>query len=143
MRLLAPLAIALSALRRNAMRSGLTALGVIIGVAAVIAMVAIGSGARRQVEGQIASLGRNVITVFPGSFTAGGVRGGFGSASTLTPEDAAAIAREVPGVVAVSAEVRDRAQVVGSGLNWNTQVLGESPDYPYIRSWPIAATSAS
>ncbi len=125
------------ALRRNKMRSLLTMLGIIIGVGAVIAMVGIGNGARAQVEGQIASLGQNMITVFPGSFSSGGARGGWGSASTLTAEEALAIAREIPGVVAVSPEVRDRQQVMGNGLNWNTQVLGESPDYLSIRAWDL------
>jgi putative ABC transport system permease protein len=130
--------VALRALRRNKLRSVLTALGIIIGVAAVIAMVSIGNGAKSQVEAQVASLGQNVITVFPGSFSTGGMRSGWGGATSLTPEDAEAIAREVPDVLAVSAEVRDRNQVLANGLNWNTQVLGESPDYPAIRSWPLA-----
>ena len=86
MRLLSTIRVALRALRRNAMRSVLTALGIIIGVAAVIAMVGIGNGAKAQVESSIASLGQNIISVFPGNFTAGGVRGGFGTASTLTVE---------------------------------------------------------
>jgi putative ABC transport system permease protein len=126
------------ALRRNKMRSLLTMLGIIIGVGAVIAMVGIGNGARAQVEGQIASLGQNMISVFPGSFSSGGARGGWGSASTLTPEEALVIAREIPGVVAVSPEVRDRQQVMGNGLNWNTQVLGESIDYLSIRAWELS-----
>ena len=126
------------ALRRNKMRSLLTMLGIIIGVGAVIAMVGIGNGARSQVEGQIASLGQNMISVFPGSFSSGGARGGSGSASTLTPEEALAVAREIPGVVAVSPEVRDRQQIMGNGLNWNTQVLGESPDYLSIRAWELS-----
>jgi putative ABC transport system permease protein len=130
--------VAFRALRRNKMRSVLTALGIIIGVGAVIAMVSIGNGAKSQIEGQVASLGQNVITVFPGSFHTSGMRSGWGSASTLTPDDALAIAREVPGVLAVSPEVRDRQQVIANGLNWNTQVMGESPDFPIIRSWPIS-----
>ena len=120
------------------MRSILTALGIIIGVGAVIAMVSIGNGAKSQVESQVASLGQNVVTVFSGNFTAGGARGGWGSAPTLTPEDAIAIAAEVPNIAGVSPEVRDRSQILGNGLNWNTQVLGTSPDYPDIRSWPVA-----
>jgi putative ABC transport system permease protein len=138
MRLLATLIIALRAIRRNKMRSILTALGIIIGVGAVIAMVSIGNGAKEQVEGQIASLGQNVITVFPGSSSAGGMRGGWGSMSTLSPEDSTAIARDVSGVVAVSPEVRDRQQVLANGMNWNTQVLGESPEFLEIRSWQLA-----
>jgi putative ABC transport system permease protein len=138
MRVINTIKVALRALRRNKMRSILTALGIIIGVAAVIAMVSIGNGAKAQVEAQVASLGENVITVFPGSFTGGGMRGGWGSMSTLTVEDAEAIQREVSNVLGVSPEVRDRAQVLASGLNWNTQIMGESPDYPTIRSWKLA-----
>lgn len=133
--------VALRALRRNTMRSILTALGIIIGVGAVITMVSIGNGAKAQVEAQVASLGQNIITVFPGSFSQGGMRSGFGFSLTLTPEDAEAIAAEVEDVDGVSPEVRDRNQVLANGLNWNTSVMGESPDYPYIRSWPIASGS--
>jgi len=130
--------ISLRALRRNKLRSILTALGIIIGVGAVIAVFSIGNGAKAQVEAQVANLGENVITVFPGSFTAGGMRSGWGSASTLTDDEALAIGREVSNVLAVSPEVRDRAQVLANGLNWNTLVMGESPDYPIIRKWPMA-----
>ena len=138
MRLVATTIIALRALRRNKMRSVLTALGMIIGVGAVIAMVSIGNGAKSQVEASIASLGQNVVTVFPGNFTSGGARGGWGSASSLTPEDALAIQQEITGVVAVSAEVRDRQQVLANGLNWNTTIYGESPDFPGIRVWDLS-----
>jgi putative ABC transport system permease protein len=138
-RLLATFKIALRALRRNKLRTVLTMLGIIIGVAAVIAAIGIGNGAKAQVEGQIASLGQNVLTVFPGSFNTGGARGGTGSRSTLTPEDSVAIVNEIPGVVAVSCEVRDRGQVLANGLNWNTQVLGESPDYLSVRAWGLAS----
>jgi len=127
--------VALRALRRNKLRSILTALGIIIGVGAVIAMVSIGNGAKSQVEAQVASLGENVITIFPGSFTSGGMRGGWGSVSTLSLDDSDAIKREVANVYGVSPEVRDRAQVLANGLNWNTMIMGESPDYPAIRSW--------
>ena len=106
-------------------------LGIIIGVGAVIGSVSLTTGATKQVEDQVASLGENVITVFSGNFTSGGMRGGWGSAPTLTLDDARAIAR-LPNVVAVSDEVRDREQVLANGLNWNTQVMGESPDYPQI-----------
>lgn len=138
MRFRSTIIIALRALRRNKLRSILTALGIIIGVGAVIAMVSIGNGAKSQVEAQVASLGQNVVTVFSGNFTAGGARGGWGSAPTLTPDDATAIAAEVPNILGVSPEVRDRSQILGNGLNWNTQILGTSPDYPDIRSWPVA-----
>jgi putative ABC transport system permease protein len=130
--------VALRALRRNILRSILTALGIIIGIAAVIAVVSIGNGAKSQVEASIASLGQNIVTVFPGNFTAGGVRGGFGSASSLTVEDALAIQREVNGVVAVSPEMTDRSQVLANGLNWNTTVRGEDISYLDIRIWGIA-----
>jgi putative ABC transport system permease protein len=138
MRVFATIRIALRALRRNILRTLLTTLGIIIGVAAVIAAISIGNGAKVQVEAQVASLGQNVLSVFPGSFSSGGARGGWGSRSTLTAEDAAAILREVPNVVAISCEVRDRNQVLANGLNWNTQVQGESPDYLSVRAWGLA-----
>jgi putative ABC transport system permease protein len=137
MRFLATCLIAIRALRRNKLRSVLTGLGIIIGVAAVIAIVSIGNGAKAQVEAQVASLGQNVISIFSGNFTTGGLRGGGGSAGTLSPEDAAAVAREVADVVAVSPEVRDRAQVLANGLNWNTSIIGEGPDYLSIRAWDL------
>ncbi len=130
--------VALRALRRNILRSVLTALGIIIGIAAVIAVVSIGNGAKTQVEASIASLGQNIISVFPGNFTSGGVRGGFGSASSLTVEDAQAIEREVAGIVAISPEMSDRSQVLANGLNWNSQIRGEDISYLDIRMWGIA-----
>jgi putative ABC transport system permease protein len=138
MRILAPFKLAARALRRNKMRSLLTMLGVIIGVGSVIASVSITTGASKQVEDKVASLGQNVVTVFSGNFTSGGMRGGWGSAPTLTVEDTTAIKNEVANVVAVSPEVRDRMQILANGLNWNTQIQGESPDYPQIRDWDIA-----
>jgi putative ABC transport system permease protein len=140
MRIFAPIKIAGRALRRNKMRSLLTMLGVIIGVGAVIASVSLTSGATKQVENQVNSLGSSVITVFSGNFTSGGMRGGWGSAPTLTVADAEAVA-SLPNITAVSPEVRDREQVLANGLNWNTQVLGESPEYPQIRNWTIAGGS--
>ena len=132
--------VALRALLRNLLRSILTALGIIIGVAAVIATVSIGNGAKAQVEASIASLGQNIITVFPGNFTAGGgVRGGFGSASSLTVDDAQAIRNEIAGVAAISPEIRDRSQVLANGLNWNTQIMGEDVSYLEIRIWPLVS----
>ncbi|MEO7413199.1 MAG: ABC transporter permease [Opitutaceae bacterium] len=131
--------VAMRALLRNTMRSILTALGMIIGVGAVITLVSIGNGAKAQVEAQVASLGQNVIQVYPFSMnTGGGARSGGGGAQTLTPEDAEAIANEVEDVDGVSPEITERSQVLANGLNWNTTIKGESPDYPYIRSWPIA-----
>ena len=140
MRFFAIIKVAFRALRRNKMRTVLTMLGIIIGVGSVIAAVSITTGATKQVEDKVSALGQNVITVFSGSFTGGGMRGGWGSAPTLTVGDALAIA-EVPGVVAVSPEVRDRNQILANGLNWNTQILGESPDYPQIRNWNLASGS--
>jgi putative ABC transport system permease protein len=136
-RLIATIRLAIRALRRNKLRSILTMLGIIIGVGSVIAAVSITTGATRQVEQKVASLGQNVVTVFSGSFTTGGMRGGWGGAPTLTIDDAEGIAHEVANVEGVSPEVRDRNQVLANGLNWNTMVLGESPDYPQIRNWKI------
>jgi putative ABC transport system permease protein len=129
--------IALRALRRNKMRSVLTALGIIIGVAAVIAMVGIGNGAKAQVEAQIASLGQNVILIFSGSTTSSGIRTGWGGAGTLKIEDAEAIRREVPGVAAVSEEVVSTTQVAAGNQNWFTRIYGESADYLDIRQWAL------
>ncbi len=137
MRLFASLKISARALRRNKMRSLLTMLGVIIGVGAVIASVSLTSGATKEVEDQVSSLGENVVNVFSGNFTRGGMRGGWGSAPTLTLADSAAIA-QLPNVVAVTPEVRDREQVLANGQNWNTLVMGESPSYPQIRNWKMA-----
>ena len=120
------------------MRSLLTMLGVIIGVGSVIASVSITTGASKQVEDKVASLGQNVVTVFSGSFSSSGSRSGWGNAPTLTVEDAMAIKNEVANVVAVSPEVRDRMQILANGLNWNTAIQGESPDYPQIRDWDVA-----
>jgi putative ABC transport system permease protein len=138
MRLGATFKVAGRALRKNKLRSILTALGIIIGVGAVIAMVSIGNGAKAQVQAQIASLGQNILQVFSGSITASGIRTGFGGAGTLKIEDAEAIRREVPGVVAVSEEVASTAQVVAGNQNWFTRILGESAEYFDIRQWPIA-----
>jgi putative ABC transport system permease protein len=141
MRIFASLKIALRALRRNKMRSFLTMLGIIFGVGAVITSVSLTSGATKQISDQVSSLGESVITVFSGNLTQGGMRGGWGSAPTLTVDDAEDIQNEVPNVAAVSPEVRDREQVLSEGLNWNTQVMGESPDYAQIRNWPMAQGS--
>src|SRR5437660_6035022 len=130
--------IAFRALRRNKLRSVLTALGIIIGVAAVIAMVGIGNGAKAQVEAQIASLGQNVILIFSGSITSSGIRTGWGGAGTLKIEDAEAIRREVPGVTAVSEEGASTTQVAGGSQNWFTRIYGESADYFDLRQWPLA-----
>lgn len=132
------IASAARALRANPMRSALTALGVIIGVASVVAMVALGSGAQAQVERSIASLGSNLLIVVPGSFRgAGGVRGQAGGWDTLTLDDANAIA-QVDGVMVVAPSQRSRAQVIANGLNWNPQIEGVTPAYLVARDWEIA-----
>ena len=138
MRVVSTFKIAFRALRRNKLRSVLTALGIIIGVGAVIAMVGIGNGAKAQVEAQIASLGENIILVFSGSTTASGIRTGWGGAGTLKVEDAEAIRREVPGVTAVSEEVASTTQVAAGNQNWFTRIFGESAEYFDIRQWPLA-----
>ena len=138
MKIRATVIMALRALRRNKLRTVLTMLGIIIGVAAVIAMVAIGNGATSQVESQIAALGQNVVLVFSGSWTNGGVRAGWGNAGTLKIEDAEAIMREIPEAVAVSPEVRTNGQIGAENQNWYTNILGESPDYFSIRNWQFA-----
>ncbi len=126
--------IALKALGRNKMRTAPTMLGMIIGVAAVIAMVALGTGAQTSIDAQIQSAGTNTIIVNAGNFSQGGVRQGQGNASTLVPEDAAAIA-EVPGVLYVSAQSNTRGQMVAGNQNWNTQLQGVDIDYPLINAW--------
>src|SRR5438552_18866333 len=130
------LRIALKALGRNKMRTALTMLGMIIGVAAVITMVALGTGAQTSIEAQIQSAGTNMIIVSAGNFNQGGVRQGQGNASTLTPDDAAAISR-LPGVQYAAAGSNTRGQVVAGNQNWNTQVQGTDVDLPLIRSWHV------
>jgi len=137
MTMLATLRLAAQALLRNRVRSILTMLGIIIGVAAVIVTVGIGVGARNSVQAQINALGSNMLIVMPGSLNQGGVRTGNGGASTLTPADGIAIA-QLPGVAAVSPSVNVRTQVVANGQNWQTTVTGVAPTYPFIRSWPTA-----
>ena len=138
MRYLAVIKIAFRALRRNKMRTVLTMLGIIIGVGAVIAMVALGKAAKAQVEARIAALGQNVIQVFSGSINRSGVFSGFGGAGTLTVDDANAMQNEIPGVIAVSPEVRSGAQISAGENNWQTSVMGEDVDYLTIRVWDIA-----
>src|SRR3989475_8196722 len=130
------LRIALKALGRNKMRTALTMLGMIIGVAAVITMVALGTGAQTSIEAQIQSAGTNMIIVSAGNFNMGGVRQGQGNASTLVPEDAAVIA-QLPGVQYVAAGSNMRGQIVAGNQNWNTQIQGTDVDLPLIRSWPV------
>jgi len=138
-RLWATIRIALRALRRNKLRTLLTMLGMIIGVGAVIAMVGIGNGAKSQIEAQIASMGQNVILVWSGSFTRGGIHSGWGGAGTLAMEDAEAIQREIPGVTLISPEVRTTSQIAAGNQNWFTQIIGEGPEYFQIRQWPVVA----
>ena len=136
MSLVMTVAIALKALRRNAMRTALTALGIIIGVAAVIVMVAIGTGARTSIENQIKSVGSNVVIVSAGSGVFGPVRQGQGAVTTLTADDATAIKDGVAGVRYVSPTLNSRSQIVSSTSNWNTQIQGVGADLAVIRSWP-------
>ncbi len=138
MNLLQTTRISARALWRNKLRSFLTALGIIIGVSAVIAMVSIGEGAKAQVEASFASMGSNMLIVLPGSTTAGGVQGGFGSAPTLTWDDVRAIQTQLSSVRAAAPALRANAQVQSEDQNWTTQVTGTTPDYFDIRSWPIA-----
>ena len=125
------------ALRVNKLRSALTMLGIIIGVAAVIAMVGVGAGAQARVAEQIQSLGSNLIIVLSGSVTSSGIRLGTGSQLTISEDDSAAIAREVPLVQASAPSVRGTAQVVYGNLNWATVIQGVTPDYFEARDWPV------
>ena len=133
---------AVQALRRNLLRSALTMLGVFIGVAALIAMVAVGQGANDAVRKQIESLGTNLLVVQPGATTAGGVRAGLGSASTLTVADAQAIRREATAVARIGYLNRQMGQVQFGNQNWTTQVQGVSANYPPITNWTIAVGRA-
>ncbi len=133
----ATLAVALRALRVNALRSGLTMLGIIIGVAAVITMVAVGAGAQDRVEAQIQSLGSNLIIVFNGSGRSGRARLGAGSALSLTQADTRAIANEVPGIEVAAPTVRRGTQLVVGNLNWSATTQGTTPDYLIARDWDI------
>jgi putative ABC transport system permease protein len=139
MNLLATLLIALKALRVNKMRSALTMLGIVIGVAAVIVMIAVGNGARAQVEAQIRSLGANLMMVFSASPTFTGARAAAGSTYTISEEDAYAIARELPdAVVSAAPALRGNGQVVAGNSNWSTSFYGVSPEYFDVREWEIA-----
>lgn len=129
--------VAFRALRRNAMRTVLTMLGIVIGVGAVITMVGLGQGASSEVQEQVNRLGQNVVLVFPGSRQLGGVSIGGGSANTLTVEDAHAIRDEIPEVIAASPEVRSQRVINYGNRNWFTRIYGQSADYLQIRQWPI------
>ena len=130
---------ALRALRRNKLRSALTMLGIIIGVAAVVTMVSIGRGADAAVQQQIKSLGNDMLMVMPGATTSSGVRGGFGTVSTLTTGDGAAIGRECSAVAEVAWAKRALVQVVYGSANWSTSGQGVTPTYHLVRDWPLAA----
>lgn len=132
---------ALRALRRNKLRSSLTMLGIVIGVAAVIAMVSIGQGANSVVRQQIASLGTDLLMVIPGTTTASGARSGWGGASTLTVGDAQAVARDCPAVEEVAWMRRQVVQVISGETNWSTVAQGVSPSYPKVREWPLSSGS--
>ena len=133
------LAAAMQAIGRNRMRSALTMLGVFIGVAALIVMVAVGQGANEAVKKQIESLGTNLLVVVPGATNTGGIRAGSGSASTVTLADALAIRREDPAVISVSYLIRQGGQVEYGSQNWATSIQGVSPNYPPITNWRIEA----
>jgi putative ABC transport system permease protein len=135
----AAVSIAFRALMRNRERSLLTVLGIIIGVAAVIVTVAIGTGARTSIESSISGLGSNVIVILPGSLTTNGANVGIGAASTLTVQDGLAIARQVRHVAAVTPLVSLREQVISQFNNWQTNVVGVSPAWPYVRKWSLTS----
>ena len=138
----ASIRIAFGALRINKLRSALTMLGIIIGVAAVIAMIAVGTGAQARIQEQIASIGSNVIIVLSGSITSSGIRMGTGNAQTLTEEDAKAFLSDAPAVQAAAPASRGGAQVVYGNNNWGTQIMGTTPDYLSIRDLGIAEGQA-
>jgi len=138
MNVLGLLRVAMRALAVNKLRSLLTMLGIIIGVAAVIVMIAVGGGAQKRVEEQIRSLGSNLLLILSGARTQGGVRLGVGSNYTLSEDDAIAINREIPEAIAAPA-LRGGAQVVWGNANWATQIYGTTPEYLEVRQWPLAA----
>jgi len=138
-RLLASLRIALRALMVNKMRSALTMLGIIIGVGAVVAMIAVGSGAKQRIAEQIASMGSNLLIVLSGSSTSGGLRFGSGTVPTLTVDDAKAILTEIPAVKYVAPTLGGGAQVVFGNQNWSTIINGTTPEALEIRDWPLAS----
>ncbi len=137
MRLHKLILVALKSIARNKMRSLLTMLGIIIGVASVITMVALGEGSQKDIEGEVASLGTNLLMVRPGSIDTGGVRGGAGSRASLTMKDVARLEKNATQLRWVSAEVRASGQVIAGNNNWNTTITGVSPDYLSIRNYEI------
>src|SRR4029450_9105959 len=143
MNLLMIIRVAFRALVRNKMRAALTMLGIIIGVAAVIAMVSIGQGAQASVQAQIEGIGTNLLFLSAGAQNVGGVRSGTGDSgtNTLTVEDLEAIRREVPSVSMITPTVNARSQLVSGNLNWNTSVQGVSEQYPDVRKWTVQSGS--
>ncbi len=133
--------VAARAIWRNRLRSGLTMLGMIIGVAAVIAMVSVGQGADRFVQEQMASFGTNIVMVIPGAVTSGGARSGWGGASTLTTADTEAIRRSTTAVAAATHSRRQIQQVIYGNMNWSTVVQGVSPEFEVVRNWPVSEGS--
>jgi putative ABC transport system permease protein len=129
--------IAFKALARNKLRTALTMLGMIIGVSAVITLVALGNGAQTRIEQQIQSGGTNLVTVMAGNFTTGGVRGGVGAASSLKMEDVEAIRKEVANVQYIAPGVNIRAQVIAGNQNWSTRLEGTDIDFPLMRNWDV------
>jgi len=132
--------VGLQSILRNTLRSALTMLGIIIGVACVIAMVAVAGGASQSIQASISSLGTNFIQIFPGAVTQSGARI-FTGQSTLTAEDAEAIKTECPSVAYVSASVRSAGQIAAGELNWSTSIFGADVDWPFIRAWNVAEGS--
>ena len=139
MKVWAAVRMALASLRVNKLRTALTMLGIVIGVAAVIAMVSVGAGAQERIAEQIRSMGSNLIVVFPGAQTSGGIRYGLGSQQTLTEEDARAIALEVTAAEVAAPSVRGSAQTIFGNLNWSTIIQGVTPDYIEAREWGITS----
>jgi len=139
MDIILPLKIAARALRVNLMRSFLTMLGIMIGIGAVIVMVAVGTGATKQISDQIATMGSNLLLILPGSTTSGGVHAGMGSQPTLTIDDVKAIRSECPSVLRVAPELRGTAQLVAGNMNWSTELTGTTPDFLQIRDWQLAS----
>ena len=139
MKLWVTVRIALGALRAHTLRTSLAMLGIVIGVAAVIAMVSVGAGAQRRIEEQIQSMGSNLILLLPGASTSGGIRFGLGSQQTLTEEDARAIALEVPTVEVAAPLVRGSAQTLFGNLNWSTVIQGVTPEYLVAREWDVVS----
>ncbi len=135
--------IAAIAILRNKVRSFLTALGIIIGVAAVIAMMAIGEGAKKVIDDQFAAMGTNLLIILPGSSTSGGARGGFGSMPSLTWDDLKAIQTQLTSSVAYAApSLSSSGTVVTEDLNWTTRIYGTTPDFFQVRNWPVASGAA-